>query len=518
MSKDYVLNMSPRPSHQLGTVSPTYLARMLYEYNQSPVCWDSEKEHCVDHIGSVPPNGATESLESSVELMKEIALLEIEILHMEHYILSLYREAFKQQLQPLSRSCVVDSVCKVASPVPNTIYDKTGHDMLQGGNDRNDHESQSCGLSGLYGKSEMLSNSTSRREKLRSDSGHRSLAEHLGASRIDDALKSPDKLSEEIVRCISSIYCRLSDPRLADKGVVDSSSSSSSSSTSSSSIYTPENPSRSWSPRHNVEGRRNSKGRLDNKASEMRMEVLKLCLDDDSYKYASMMLQKFRSLVKILEKVDPKKMKREEKLTFWINIHNALVMHAYLAYGTRNYITNTTILKAAYNVGGHFVNAYDIQSSILGIRCHYSAPWLQLFLSPGKKLLTGYTKHAYEIEYPEPLVHFALCSGSYSDPVLRVFRAKTVFEDLKVAKQEFILANVDITKEKQIHLPKLLSYFAKDMSLNIIGVLEIVGGHLPEVQVKTSTMDRPEKNTYWVSKLASFRYLIHKDVMQGMHL
>jgi len=34
-----------------------------------------------------------------------------------------------------------------------------------------------------------------------------------------------------------------------------------------------------------------------------------------------------RSLVKSLEKVDPRNMRREEKLTFWINIHNALVMH-----------------------------------------------------------------------------------------------------------------------------------------------------------------------------------------------
>jgi len=34
-----------------------------------------------------------------------------------------------------------------------------------------------------------------------------------------------------------------------------------------------------------------------------------------------------RSLVQNLEKVDPSRMKREEKLAFWINIHNALVMH-----------------------------------------------------------------------------------------------------------------------------------------------------------------------------------------------
>lgn len=28
-----------------------------------------------------------------------------------------------------------------------------------------------------------------------------------------------------------------------------------------------------------------------------------------------------------LEEVDPRKMKHEEKLAFWINIHNVLVMH-----------------------------------------------------------------------------------------------------------------------------------------------------------------------------------------------
>lgn len=34
-----------------------------------------------------------------------------------------------------------------------------------------------------------------------------------------------------------------------------------------------------------------------------------------------------RSLIQRLEKVDPMKMTHEEQLCFWINIHNALVMH-----------------------------------------------------------------------------------------------------------------------------------------------------------------------------------------------
>jgi hypothetical protein len=57
------------------------------------------------------------------------------------------------------------------------------------------------------------------------------------------------------------------------------------------------------------------------------IESLELHLDDGSFNHAAVMLQNFRSLVQKLEKVDPSRMKREEKLAFWINIHNALTMH-----------------------------------------------------------------------------------------------------------------------------------------------------------------------------------------------
>lgn len=37
-----------------------------------------------------------------------------------------------------------------------------------------------------------------------------------------------------------------------------------------------------------------------------------------------------------LEVVDPKKMKHEERLAFWINVHNALVMHVINSLQTSN--------------------------------------------------------------------------------------------------------------------------------------------------------------------------------------
>ncbi|KAF3446960.1 hypothetical protein FNV43_RR12140 [Rhamnella rubrinervis] len=191
-------------------------------------------------------------------------------------------------------------------------------------------------------------------------------------------------------------------------------------------------------------------------------EVLKISLDDENFNDAAIMLQDFRSLVRNLEKVDPRKMNREEKVAFWINIHNALVMHAYLANGSRRRVKSASVLKAACNVGGHCVNAYVIQSSILGIRPHHSST------------VAGNSKHAYALEYPEPLVHFALCLGAYSDPAVRAYTANNIFQELKVAKEEFIQAGVYIHMETQIFLPKILYYFAKEMLLSMHELLEMI--------------------------------------------
>ena len=46
-----------------------------------------------------------------------------------------------------------------------------------------------------------------------------------------------------------------------------------------------------------------------------------------------------RSMVEQLEKVDPSQLTHDEKLAFWINVHNALLMHV---------ISITQIVKAIH--------------------------------------------------------------------------------------------------------------------------------------------------------------------------
>ncbi|KAJ0678172.1 hypothetical protein HanOQP8_Chr12g0444841 [Helianthus annuus] len=440
-------------------------------------------------------------VQSSMELVKEITSLEMEILHLERYLLSLYRTAFQPHVHGVQTK-KSSSEYKIESQL-QTVGDqsifKVNSDAWSSG-----HHSQLStpreGFSGLNRQiSSSVSNSSSRKER---KTVRCSLGDHFGASCADDAiLDGPDKLSEDIIRCISLIYCKLGDQNQAQSGPLVSSASS----LSSSGTNCTRNLSDTWSPYCNEEPAWDSKH--DNLKEERRpdadiIEVLKINVDDDKFNYASRMLKKYRTLVKKLETVDPGKMKREQKLAFWINIHNALVMHA------------------TYNIGGQSINAYIIQISILGIKSHFRSPWLQSLLSPGRKLKMEPNKHMYAIEYPEPLVHFALSLGSFSDPAVRVYNAKTIFQDLRLAKEEFIRSTVYVNKETRIYLPKILYFFAKDMAMSMASLLEIVNACLPESQqklMKTSIKGKPEKCVYWLSQSCIFRYAIHRETVDGGH-
>ncbi|KAL5778459.1 hypothetical protein ACOSP7_011385 [Xanthoceras sorbifolium] len=509
-----ILNVSPRLSSHLNPI--VQLDRSLPHQN-SP-CLESERAAGCRSIVSVPCN-STATPKSSAELRKEIATLEAEIFHLERNLLSLYRTAFEEHLPTFSKSAGTCLQCNTGSLAPiasNESYDKFEPDIKKGGFFNHDQASPAHDSS--ISDDHILTASleaASKREQKKSSSGHRSLADHLGTSCEDNKLDTADRLSEDIVRCISSIYCKLSNAPNCNAGL----SASPTSSLSSSSIFSSKHPCDSWSPHCYENTTVHHQGLKEERGAHTAMvEVLKIYLDDDSFNYAAVMLQNFRSLVRNLEKVDLRKMKREEKLAFWVNIHNALVMHAYLAYGTHNRVKSSSILKAAYNVGGHCVDAYVIQTSILGIRPHHSAPWLQTLFSPGRKSKTVSMKHVYALEYPEPLVHFALCSGVYSDPSVRVYTAKTIFQDLKLAKEEFIQASTYIHKESKIFLPKIVYYFAKDMSLDVSGLLELITGCLSDEKkkaIRKCIKGRHEKCINWLPQSSTFRYVIHEELAKG---
>lgn len=76
-----------------------------------------------------------------------------------------------------------------------------------------------------------------------------------------------------------------------------------------------------------------------------------------------------------------------------------------------------------------------------------------------------------------------------------------------------------IHKETKIFLPRILYYFAKDMSLPMPGLLERVNDCLSEAQRKAvkSGMKRGrfEKYINWLPENSTFRYVFHGELARG---
>ncbi|XP_042021567.1 uncharacterized protein LOC121768999 isoform X1 [Salvia splendens] len=494
----------------------------------------------------------------ATELIREISVLELEVGHLEQYLLSLYRKAFDPQVStvsPLKKDDELTSPLTTPrrrrldfskSDITPAIDNLTSSNLRMEANCLSEEKLVDSGVQRSHSSLSQraaLANRTSPPSDVlgkavrachsqplsmmeyaqNSSSNVISLAEHLGTRISDHIPETPNRLSEDMVKCMSSIYCKLADPPAANHGL-----SSPASSLSSTSAFSPKDQCDLWSP-----GFRNDSSfdvRLDN---PFHVEGLKdfsgpyssmvevNCIYRDSKKLGDIefLLQNFRSLISRLEEIDPKKMTHEEKLAFWINVHNALVMHAFLAYGVpqNNVKRMFLLLKAAYNIGGQIVSADVIQSSILGCKLSRPGQWLRLLLSSKTKFKAGNERQAYGIERSEPLLYFALSSGSHSDPAVRIFTPKRVFQELEAAKEDYIRATFGVRKDHKILLPKLVESFAKDSGLRQGDVLEMIQHCLPDSLrrsiKKCQQQAKTRKNIIeWVAHSFAFRYLILKDL------
>ncbi|KAG8638165.1 uncharacterized protein LOC110631126 isoform X1 [Manihot esculenta] len=296
----------------------------------------------------------------------------------------------------------------------------------------------------------------------------------------------PNQLSEEMVRCMQNIFMSLADSTLPSKSSAMESQSSPVSprgqfsklswrSSSERSVIS------SWVQSPQVDMQGNSEVlasenvfdpyRVHGKVSwadignyVLATEVSWMSVGKKQLEYASGALRRFRTLVEQLAKVNPIHLTCNEKLAFWINLYNALIMHAYLAYGVPGSELKlfSLIQKAAYTVGGHSFNAAAIEYVILKMKPPLHRPQIALLLAL-HKLKISEEQRKSAIDAHEPLVAFALSCGMYSSPAVRVYTAKNVREELQEAQHDFIRASVGVSNKGKLLVPKMLHCFAKGL-------------------------------------------------------
>nr|AGT17090.1 hypothetical protein SHCRBa_084_G07_F_180 [Saccharum hybrid cultivar R570] len=161
-------------------------------------------------------------------------------------------------------------------------------------------------------------------------------------------------------------------------------------------------------------------------------EVSWMSVGKKQLEYAAESLRKFSLFIEQLAEINPIHLNDDARLAFWINLYNALMMHAYLAYGVpRSDMKLFSLMqKAAYTIGGHSFSAAFIEYVILKMKPPSHRPQMALLLALQKIKVKIYT-------------------------------ANNVREELQDAQRDFIRASVGVSRKGKLLVPKILHCFAR---------------------------------------------------------
>lgn len=293
----------------------------------------------------------------------------------------------------------------------------------------------------------------------------------------------PNRISEEMVKCCLSIFLKLR--RKSSGSEYDTSSVVSHSTFSSSTSFGSRNTLSCKMPIDSSEeiNFRDPYGVCID--SELRdvgpykhlHDIVANSIDLSQMQNSSPLLRRLKILASKLSSVDLRGLTHQQRLAFWINIYNVCMMNAFLEHGipANPQMLVALMHKAIINVGGHLVHALTIEHFILRLPYHSK----DAYPKGGKKDKEATMRSVYGLEWPEPLVTFALSCGSWSSPAVRVYTAADVEKELEVAKKEYLQAAVGVTTKKKLLLPKLLDWYLRDFAKDVESLLDWICLQLP---------------------------------------
>ena len=146
--------------------------------------------------------------------------------------------------------------------------------------------------------------------------------------------------------------------------------------------------------------------------------------------------QRYRACTAGLINFDPATLSSsKQRLAFWINLYNALIIDAVIAFDLKGSIREDMgfFRRAAYIVGDLRYSADDIEHGILrGNRRHFHPLLLFPQFAPGDVRL------AYSLPSVDPRIHCALVCASRSCPPIAVYDADRIHQQLEVAAANFV--------------------------------------------------------------------------------
>lgn len=152
-----------------------------------------------------------------------------------------------------------------------------------------------------------------------------------------------------------------------------------------------------------------------------------------------------------LQRVNLNSLSREERMAFFINVYNALVIHATCVFGTpKNTLERLDFFsKASYDIGGSTYTCDDIENGILRGNRPGAATIGALIGRPSLSrgpFRAGDARRNHVVIPMDPRVHFALVCGARSCPPIRVYTAANIESELEDAAFSFFESEVDVVR------------------------------------------------------------------------
>eukprot|EP01119_Soliformovum_irregulare_P018609 TRINITY_DN5748_c0_g1_i1.p1 TRINITY_DN5748_c0_g1~~TRINITY_DN5748_c0_g1_i1.p1 ORF type:complete len:756 (-),score=196.51 TRINITY_DN5748_c0_g1_i1:23-2290(-) len=170
----------------------------------------------------------------------------------------------------------------------------------------------------------------------------------------------------------------------------------------------------------------------------------------------------FQEAVSELQQVDLNRLEPAERKVFWLNLHNTLLLHAYVESKFPGNFAQKVLMhsKMKYQVGNLKLSLADIEYGIL--RNSMTRANLSFEKHAAVKPKKGETYFQVEPDYR---INFGIFAMTKSGPPFRYFTADNVDRELDLAMVDYLDKSVDInhqSKKKVVNVPKMFDWYMKD--------------------------------------------------------
>jgi hypothetical protein len=167
--------------------------------------------------------------------------------------------------------------------------------------------------------------------------------------------------------------------------------------------------------------------------------------------------------------------KRQEKLAFWINLYNTMVIHGVIDSDIRKTVKekNGFFTGLKYDIGGHLFSLNDIEHGIL--RGNSRPPYkVSRPFGPRDPRLT------FIVAPTDPRIHFTLVCGSKSCPPIGFYTSERIEEQLELATASFVNSpEMEIIPSKNLlRISQIFRWYRRDFRGNRRPIIQFLLRHL----------------------------------------